>query len=333
MTNKGAVTDYSPEAAEAILSAFHDRVLQAIQDGDRVDDIILHDHLREAIAKTMEDPDSPWSEVTTRGASPTPVAMMVYDEHGVPVFDTTGMPYSKVKAKAPGKGPRAVVWPRHPQNIQGTDVDPTARANLMVAHWGAFANRLLRNYTRKYMFRFWKIEKRRRAIVVRENIGLSFVSILNLDLSDFSGQLTFTNVPVTLMMSQLLQWLLQHLDCLHSPLLELIEIWMSSMHQALLGKSFRPTSTPGTLVLEIWRNEVLNSGRNSDLMEQKLSMICTCKIWQMKRPKLLNKTLIDRQGYLRPQDPPLLGRRSQLQANPEPLCQVWKPNALGCIGI
>ena len=92
MTNKGAVTDYSPEAVEAILSAFNDHVLQAIQDEDRVDDIILNENLR--------DPDSPWSEVATRGASPTPVAMMVYDEHGVPVFETNGMDYSKVKAKA-----------------------------------------------------------------------------------------------------------------------------------------------------------------------------------------------------------------------------------------
>ena len=49
MTNKEAVTDYSPEAVEAILGAFNDRVLQAIQDEDRVDDIVLHDHLREAI--------------------------------------------------------------------------------------------------------------------------------------------------------------------------------------------------------------------------------------------------------------------------------------------
>ena len=104
MTNKEAVTDYSPEAVEAILGAFNDRVLQAIQDEDRVDDIVLHDHLREAIAKTMEDPDSPWSDVTVGRTSPTPVAMMVYDEHGVPVFDTTGMPYSKAKAKAYGKG-------------------------------------------------------------------------------------------------------------------------------------------------------------------------------------------------------------------------------------
>ena len=78
-------------------------MLQAIQDEERVDEIFLHDHLREAIVKTMEDPDSPWSEVTTRGTSPTPVAMMVYD--------TTGMPYSKAKAKAYGKGPRAVIWP------------------------------------------------------------------------------------------------------------------------------------------------------------------------------------------------------------------------------
>ena len=103
MTSKEAVTYYSPQAVGAILSAFNDRVLQAIQDEDRVDDVILHDHLRAAIVKAIEDPDSPWSEVTTRGASPTPVTMMVYD--------TTGMPYSKAKAKAYGKGPRAVIWP------------------------------------------------------------------------------------------------------------------------------------------------------------------------------------------------------------------------------
>ena len=52
-----------------------------------------------------------------------------------------------------------------------TNTDPVARTNLMVVHWGAFANRLLRNYTRKYMFKFWKIEKRRRAIVMRENMA------------------------------------------------------------------------------------------------------------------------------------------------------------------
>ena len=124
MPNKEAVTDYSPEAVEAILGAFNDRVLQAIQDEDKVDDIVLHDHLREAIAKTMADPDSPWSDVTVGRTSPTPVAMMVHDEHGVPVFDT--------KAKAYGKGPRSVVWPPYPQ---GTNTDPVARTSLMVAHW------------------------------------------------------------------------------------------------------------------------------------------------------------------------------------------------------
>ena len=101
MTSKDAVTDYSLEAVEAILSSLNDRLLQVIQVEERVDDIILPDHLRENIVKTMEDPDSPWSEVTTRGTSPTPVAMMVYD--------TTGMPNSKTKAKAYGKGPRAVI--------------------------------------------------------------------------------------------------------------------------------------------------------------------------------------------------------------------------------
>ena len=107
MINKEAVTDYSPEAVEAILGAFNDRVLQAIQDEDRVDEIVLHDHLREAIAKTKKDPDSLWSDVIVGRTSPTPVAMMVYDEQGVPVFDTTGMPYSKAEAKAHGKGPRS----------------------------------------------------------------------------------------------------------------------------------------------------------------------------------------------------------------------------------
>ena len=42
MTSKEAVTDYSPEAVEAILSAFNGRVLQAIQDEESVNDIILH---------------------------------------------------------------------------------------------------------------------------------------------------------------------------------------------------------------------------------------------------------------------------------------------------
>ena len=36
MTSKEAVTDFSPEAVEAILSAFNDCALQAIQDEDRI---------------------------------------------------------------------------------------------------------------------------------------------------------------------------------------------------------------------------------------------------------------------------------------------------------
>ena len=108
------------------------------------------------------------------------------------------------------------------------------------------------------------------------------------------GQLTFMNVPVILMMSQLSQWLLQqvmsqllHLDVLHGQLPGSIELWMFSMHQALLGKSSKPTSIPKTLVLET----------EPDL----------------DRP----------QGYLRP----------QLQTYPEPLCQVWKFKTPNCTGI
>ena len=133
MTNKGAATDYSPEAVAAILSAFNDRALQA-------DDIILHGYFREAIAKTIEDPDSPWSEVTTRGTSPTPVTMVV--------FAPTGMPYSKAKAEMYGKGPRAVIWPPgHPEapdaqasqssqpsgRGKGTGTDPETRFSLLIA--------------------------------------------------------------------------------------------------------------------------------------------------------------------------------------------------------
>ena len=51
MTSKEAETDYSGEAVEAIISAFNDRVLQAIYDEERVDDIVLHNHLREAICQ------------------------------------------------------------------------------------------------------------------------------------------------------------------------------------------------------------------------------------------------------------------------------------------
>ena len=177
MTSKEAVTDYSPEAVEAILSAFNDHVLQAIQDEERVDDIILHDHLREAIVKTMEDPDSPWSEVTTRvtrGTSPAPVAMMVYD--------TTGMPYSKAKAKAYGKGSRVVIWPPGHPNApdaqasqasqpsgrgKGTGTDPEA----LIAHWEALANRLLRKGARKHMFKTRLVKRRRRAIIMMENVA------------------------------------------------------------------------------------------------------------------------------------------------------------------
>ena len=67
MTSGEAVTDFSPGAVEAILSAVYDRVLQAMQDEDRVDEIILHEHLREAISRTMEDPAFPWSEITLKG--------------------------------------------------------------------------------------------------------------------------------------------------------------------------------------------------------------------------------------------------------------------------
>ena len=94
------MTDFSAEA-KAILNAFNDHVLQAIHNEHRVDEIILHDHLRKAICQTVEDPDSPCSEVIFRGTFPTPVAMVA--------IETTGLPYSRAKAKAVGKENAAIL--------------------------------------------------------------------------------------------------------------------------------------------------------------------------------------------------------------------------------
>ena len=79
---------------------------------------------------TMEDPDSPWSDVTVGRTFPTPVAMMVYDEHGVLVFDTTGMPYSKPTAKASDDEPTISVAPAAsdvPTAAPGRSSQPVAR--------------------------------------------------------------------------------------------------------------------------------------------------------------------------------------------------------------
>ena len=111
---------------------------------------------------------------------------MVYDTDGTPVFDTTGMPYSKAKAKAYGKGPRAVISPPgHPYapdaqashasessgKGKGTSADAEARISLMIAHWEAFPNRLLRKRARKHMFQEMLVERRRRAIIMMENVA------------------------------------------------------------------------------------------------------------------------------------------------------------------
>ena len=49
ISNKEAVTDFNNDAVEAILSAFNDHVLKAINDEDRTDEIILHDLFRESV--------------------------------------------------------------------------------------------------------------------------------------------------------------------------------------------------------------------------------------------------------------------------------------------
>ena len=69
MTNKEAVTDYSPEAVEAILGAFNDRVLQAIQDEKmRIESMTLF------CTTTSEKPlPKPWRTLIPHG--------VMLDEH------------------------------------------------------------------------------------------------------------------------------------------------------------------------------------------------------------------------------------------------------------
>ena len=64
VADQEAVADFSCDAVEAIIGAFNDRVLRAIN-ADRSES-----------ERIMEDPESPWSEVAIRGASPTSVAIV-----------------------------------------------------------------------------------------------------------------------------------------------------------------------------------------------------------------------------------------------------------------
>ena len=167
----------------------------------------------------------------------------------------------------------------------------------MVAHWAAFANRFLRNYTRKYMFKFWKSEKRRRAIVMRENMARRTLIRANPQYGPFRPTDTHecssdsdeeptvsvapaaSDVPTAApgLRYQPAPSIDRALDVLNAP---------GSTRQEFQSY-FRPRNLgPGDLEElspELWRN--------SDSIVQELSMICTCKIWQMKRPKVLNKTL------------------------------------------
>ena len=136
-------------------------------------------------------------------------------------------------------------------------MDPVVRSNLMIAHWAAFANRLLRKYARKYMFKFWRIEKRRRAIIMHENMARRTLIRTNPQYGPFRP-IDIHECSRILMMSQLSQWLvhqvmpqLQLLDCLDNQLQGLTEPWMFSMHQfdeARIPGHFNPRNLgPGDL--------------------------------------------------------------------------------------
>ena len=74
----------------------------------------------------------------------------------------------KLGLRAYGKGPRAVIWPPghpHAPDAQapsgkgmGTGTDPETR-------------RLLRKLARRHMFKTMRVERRRRAIIMRENVA------------------------------------------------------------------------------------------------------------------------------------------------------------------
>ena len=277
------------------------------------------------LPKPMEDPDSPpWSDVGR--SSPTPVAMMVYDEDGVPLFDTTGIPYSKAKAKAYGKGPRAVIWPPYPK---GTGTDPVVRTNLMVAHWGAFANRPLRNYTRKYMFKFWKIEKRRRATIMRENVARRPLIYTNpqygpfrpIDIhecsSDSDDEPTISVAPAASDVptaapgrsSQPVARIDRALDVLNAPGSSRQE-FQAYFHARNLGPGDLEELSP-----ELWEEFRLDGAAH----EYDLHM----------------QDLADEEAQITESDlarPPGLSEAT-IADIPEPLCQVWKSKTLNCTGI
>ena len=111
------------------------------------------------------------SEVTTRGASPTPLAMMVYDEHGVPVFAPLACLIPRLRPRHMARGQELLSGhlisqmfkkPNPVVERASTTTDPASHVNLMMADWEAFAMDPMKNFTRKYMFKAWRIEKRRR---------------------------------------------------------------------------------------------------------------------------------------------------------------------------
>ena len=110
------------------------------------------------------------------------------------------------------------------------------------------------------MFKFWRIEKRRRAIVMWGNMASRSFLRVNPQHGPFRPVDTYEcsndsdTEPTTSMAPAASDIPTAGAGLPSQPVPELIELWMSSMHQALLDKSFRPTSTPTTLVLEIWRN-------------------------------------------------------------------------------
>ena len=118
----------------------------------------------------MEDPDSPQN-------SPTPVAMMV--------FDATGMPYSKAKANMCCKGPRGVLWP--PGHLEAPDAQASQASQPSEKGKGTGKpsqcplGGLFRKRARKHMFKTTLVERRLRAIIMRENVARkrSFMPTLN----------------------------------------------------------------------------------------------------------------------------------------------------------
>ena len=155
---------------------------------------------------------------------------------------------------------------------KGTGTDPEARTDLMIAHWEAFANRLLRKLARKHMFKTMRVERRRRAMIMRENVARRTLIHANPNMN-LLGQLLSMKTP-RVTMSELVQLLLQRV-----------------MHQLLHLDGYLPPPVVGRAL------DVLNAPSSiREEFQAAFNSRTFGQIQQKKKAKELHKSLIDPAG-------------------------------------